>query len=37
MKSDPHQKRSKARTAKQSLINRLTDAVKTMRQAEGHE
>ena len=37
MKSDPHQERSKARTAKQSLINRLTDTVKAMRQAEGQE
>ena len=37
MMSDPHQKRSKARTAKQSLINRLTDTVKAMRQAEGQE
>ena len=37
MKADPHQKRSKARTAKQSLINRLTDTVKAMRQAEGQE
>jgi N-acetylglucosamine-6-sulfatase len=37
MKSDPHQERSKARTAKQSLINRLTDSVKAMRQAEGQE
>ena len=35
MKSDPHQERSKARTAKQSLINRLTDSVKAMRQASG--
>jgi N-acetylglucosamine-6-sulfatase len=35
MKSDPHQERSKARTAKRSLINRLTDTVKAMRQAEG--
>ena len=35
MKSDPHSERSKARTAKQSLINRLTDTVKAMRQAEG--
>jgi hypothetical protein len=35
MKSDPHQQRSKARVAKKSLIDRLTNTVKAMRAASG--
>jgi len=35
MKSDPHQERSKARTAKRALIERLTDTVKAMRRSTG--
>jgi hypothetical protein len=35
MKTDPYQERSKARTAKRALIERLTDTVKAMSQASG--
>jgi arylsulfatase A-like enzyme len=35
MKSDPHQQRSKARTARKSLIKRLTYTVKAKRAASG--
>jgi hypothetical protein len=37
MKTDPYQERSKARTAKRALIERLTDTVKAMSQASGQE
>jgi arylsulfatase A-like enzyme len=35
MKFDPYQERSKARTAKRELIERLTDTVKAMRRSSG--
>jgi hypothetical protein len=35
MKSDPYQERSKARAAKRTLIEGLTDTVKAMRAASG--